>query len=295
MKVESKICTGEGGTSTSQTCTSLCQTYLTATLNLCEDESTKAQDAEGIASAKGAKKALIGGCTTEAALPAFDKTAAAAAIAALPVVVWDDSTPAATAAPTTAPAPAPSGFAYVKKVVKKKAVKVSVKFPVTSKQAAEPKMKKSLEGGFAKGCGVAAHRVYMSSINGIAVPGVSVTRRLATADTTIEFAVEALAGGDTTQLVKNIETAATSGALVSAVLEQAAENGVLTQDMKDMDVVLPKPAVVSGSMERTVEEIVSTTTPAPTPSTLDSGAGAISTSGICLALVLCQAAMLAFV
>jgi len=228
-----------------------------------------------------------------------------------------DPATAATDPPTPVPnpAPAPIGYEYQQQVVNKTVSKLSVKMAFTEDEAKHPTVRKVLEQGFANSLEFNnSSRVKVTKVNGKSLES---SRRLSTF-TTIEFAVES-ENADTSQLQANIKMAATSGKLVVAIKKQANKNGVLTPALQAMDVVLLEPTVVDAEVQVVVDVLVeslptaaptSAPTPAPTAPTpaptlkptyfvvddlTQGSASAISTSGICLALVLCQAAMLAFV
>merc|ERR1712127_442200 len=72
--------------------------------------------------------------------------------------------------------------------------------------------------------------------------------------------------GTTTDLEANIKTAAAEGSIVAAIQEEANTNGVLTQELLDMPIVIPPITVVAKTvMVKVVQQIdKSIVTKAPT-------------------------------
>lgn len=166
-----------------------------------------------------------------------------------------------TQAPTAFPTPVPeAGKVYkttVKKVVRPVVV-VPISLPLSTEEAQDPVMQKSLTDGMADSLGVDKNSVKIDTIDGVPVA----SRRLAD-DIEITFKVEAKEATDATKLASTIEAAATSGHIVANIQEQAAQNGVLTPAMKDMPRALPPPVTKQETItvEVTVIEVI---TPAPT-------------------------------
>jgi hypothetical protein len=69
-----------------------------------------------------------------------------------------------TLAPTPAPSPIPAGFKKVK--VQKKAIEAVMKFPISTKQAKNPVLKKAIETGTAISIGKNPEDVQITAVNG---------------------------------------------------------------------------------------------------------------------------------
>jgi hypothetical protein len=151
----------------------------------------------------------------------------------------------------------------VKQVVKPVVV-VPVSFPLSSEEARDPVMRKSLTDGMADSLGVEKDMVAIDAIGGLPVA----RHRRLTGDLEITFKIEAQSHADTAKLAATIEKAAISGHIVANVQEQAASNGVLTPSMKAMLRALPKPVTKEETVIVTVtvvEVVTAAPTPAPSP------------------------------
>merc|ERR1712127_875901 len=91
--------------------------------------------------------------------------------------------------------------------------------------------------------------------------------------------------GTTTDLEANIKTAAAEGSIVAAIQEEANTNGILTQELLDMAIVIPPITVVGKTgMVKVVQQIdKSIVTKAPTKPPTEavlSGASSVSCSTV---------------
>jgi hypothetical protein len=110
-------------------------------------------------------------------------------------------------------------------------------FPISAAEATNPVLRKSLRQGVASAVGVLVSAVTIKNID-----GVSFDRRLSEG-LNVAFEIRSPSNEATDQLIEYIEDAATSGAIVANVKSAANEAGVLTQSLKAMPLVLPKPDV----------------------------------------------------
>merc|ERR1712086_677460 len=149
-------------------------------------------------------------------------------------------------------------FAYMVVEVTKQALDVPIKFPITKEQAKDPTMQKSLTVGLAKSLGLKNEAVTITHVDGEAV-----RRRLADLEITFQITIEE---ATTTDLEANIKTAAAEGSIVAAIQEEANTNGILTQELLDMAIVIPPiTVVVKTVMVKVVQQIdKSIVTKAPT-------------------------------
>merc|ERR1711865_793817 len=220
--------------------------------------------------------------------PTFNKDAYLAKAKKFTVAAsWTPKAPAAKVATVDPVAPTDTAdFAYKVVEVTKQALDVPIKFPITKEQAKDPTMQKSLTVGMAKSLGLKDEAVTITHVGGEAV-----RRRLA-ADLEITFQIT-IEEATTTDLEANIKTAAAEGSIVAAIQEEASTNGVLTQSLNDMPIVIPAPTVTVKTVKVNVVDkkaITKAPTKAPTTTTvLYSGASATSASSFCSILALCQA------
>merc|ERR1711865_290898 len=143
-------------------------------------------------------------------------------------------------------------------------------------------MQKSLTVGLAKSLGLKNEAVTITHVDGEAV-----RRRLAAAALEITFQIT-IEEATTTDLEANIKTAAAEGSIVAAIQEEANTNGILTQELLDMPIVIPPITVVAKTvMVKVVQQIdKSIVTKAPTKSPtmakppVFSGASSVSCSTV---------------
>jgi len=117
-------------------------------------------------------------------------------------------------------------------------------FPITKEQAGDAKMQESLSGGLAKSLGLDVGKVSVTHIDGDAV-----ARRLL-ADLEITFQIISNED-DTTKLQSNIKEAAKEGSIVAFIQEEASTNGVLTEELLKMPIVLDAPTIVAKKADNT--------------------------------------------
>jgi len=215
--------------------------------------------------------------------PTYYPTVSAASLVAKEFVAG-----AVTLAPTAAPTlpPTAEGKVYETQEIVKPVVVVPISFPLTTEEAADPVMQKSLKNGMAKSLGVDEENVRITKINGQAV---AQQRRLT--DVEIEFKVIA-ESTDTTALESTIKEAATEGHIVANVQQEASSNGVLTPSLKYMDRKIAEPTIAKETIKVTVVVVkdapptapptASPTAPPTTTSTTAEAEGEAAFSGATL-------------
>jgi len=156
-------------------------------------------------------------------------------------------------------------FKYEVVEVQKPAVDFGLKFPITKAEAEDPKMQDALTIGMANSLGLSADAVSITHIGGEAV---SAARRLADLEITFQIIVDE---ADTMALEANIKAAAEEGSIIAAIQEEANSNGVLTQKLFDMPIILTAPTVTTKTVTVKVVQavdknavVVATPTKAPT-------------------------------
>jgi len=280
---------GEDGATFSKTldtCGGICKPYLDSFKSSCTGTTgtMKTQSAQLITAMTCAADYVF-----EYKVPTFDITAfdfTSATPVDLSAITWV----AATTAPTPAPPPAPTGMSYVTKKVEKAEIKAEVGFPVTVEQGNSAKMQAVFINGYATALGLNSANVKISKVTAKArrLEAVSSTRRLAGSGINVEFT--ATVPKESAAAVKaGVETAASSGAIVSNIKKEAQTAGVLSAELKTME---PKVTVTATAATVEVEvrvlsatnTVVPTQAPTQAPTKADGNAFSAATS-VCPAFV----------
>jgi hypothetical protein len=206
----------------------------------------------------------------------------------------DLSTTDVTLSPTNAPTASPTheGYATVEVEMEVTVVSTALSFPLSATEAAHPVVQASLAAGMAASVGLAADKVAVTHVDGVAVSrmrrSLASARRLSEA--AIMFSIESASvdPDEVAALKESVTAAAIEGSIVANVQAEAATNGVLLAALKEMDRALAAPSLSeSTKMVVVVEQIRSGTelivapTMSPTGSSgsSDVGSGSESSSG----------------
>jgi len=170
-----------------------------------------------------------------------------------------------TKSPTVMPTFSTESY-FVKEVIEQvTVVTAEVTLQVKSADAENPVMVQAVQGGVARALGLDADLVTITHINDAAVS----SRRLleSSASASVKFQVES-ASTDTDEverLESNIKEAAVSGAMIANIKSEASAKGVLTQELKDMPLELPEPALEDSTKQVVKKTQVLRPLPTSTP------------------------------